>query len=43
MEYTEEDDNIETFVDAQEDPTPAEAEVIAYVVHTEMDRVKDDA
>jgi hypothetical protein len=43
VEYTEEDDDVETFVDTQEDLTPAEAEAIVYVVHTEMDRAKDDA
>jgi hypothetical protein len=43
VEYTEADDDAETFVDAPEDPTPAEAEAIAHAVHAEMDRAKDDA
>jgi hypothetical protein len=43
VEYTEADDNTETFMDTPEDPTPAEAEAIAHTVHIEMDRAKDDA
>jgi hypothetical protein len=42
IEYTEEDDDTETFVDTQENPTPAEVEAIAHTVYTEIDRVKDD-
>jgi hypothetical protein len=37
VEYIEEDNDIETFVDAQEDPTPAKAEAITHTVHTEID------